>query len=78
MRAIFSDMTHQYAKKFIGRIVEPLWEHGELLPDGKWQMNGLTGNYLRVCAITDQNRWNHIETIQLHRFDAETIFGEIV
>ena len=78
LRAIFLDMAHQYARKFIGRIVEPLWEHGELLPDGTWQMNGLTGNYLRVCAITPQNRWNHIESIQLHRFDAETIFGEII
>lgn len=78
LRAVFSDMAHQYAKKFIGRIVEPLWEHGEQLPDGKWKMNGLTGNYLRVCAITSQNRWNQIESIHLTGFDSETLFGEII
>lgn len=78
LRAIFMEMTHQYQQKYIGRIVEPLWEHSEQLADGHWLMNGLTGNYLRVSAITPHNHWNQIESIFLNRFDGEVLFGEII
>jgi threonylcarbamoyladenosine tRNA methylthiotransferase MtaB len=78
LRAIFSEMSYQYQEKFIGRTVEPLWEHGEQLADGSWLMNGLTGNYLRTSAITPHNQWNRIESIRLTKFEGESIFGEII
>jgi hypothetical protein len=42
-----------------------------------WQMEGLTGNYLRVNAFAPSPRWNEIDLVKLNEFDDSRILGVI-
>jgi threonylcarbamoyladenosine tRNA methylthiotransferase MtaB len=77
MRLIFAEMGQAYRQQFIGRQMTVLWESAQKQVDGSWAMEGLTGNYLRVQAVTRTNLWNQISRVALHQVTSEGMSGEI-
>ncbi len=78
MRAIFLEMAYQYHQRYLNCVVQPLWESGEELPDGRWLMKGLTQNYLKISAVSKTNNWNQIQSVLLNKFEGEELFGKII
>jgi len=77
MRAVFAEMTHQYQSAYLGKTAEVLWESGEQMPDGRWLMKGLTGNYLRIAIESPFNLANQITKTKLTAFSEHGLNGEI-
>lgn len=77
MRALFADMTHQYQSAYMGKTVEVLWESGEQMPDGRWLVKGLTGNYLRIATKATRDLANTITQTKIIAFSEHGLNGEI-
>ncbi len=78
LRAAFAEMSHCYHQHFMGDTLDVLWESVEKGAEGKWQMKGLSGNYLKVTADSPDNRWNEIDKVRLFSFEGELVKGEII
>lgn len=65
MRAIFTEAAAHYQTRFIGRTLSTLWESaGALGPQG-WEMSGISGNGLRVTALSPHPLWNQISRVRI-------------
>src|ERR1700690_2937730 len=64
-RASFEESAKAYRQSFIGKTLPVLWESTTQLDEHGWQMEGLTGNYLRVKAMAPAPRWNEIDHVGL-------------
>jgi threonylcarbamoyladenosine tRNA methylthiotransferase MtaB len=67
-----------YRQKFIGQTMSVLWESVSEMGEWGWQMEGLTGNYLRVNAFAPSPRWNEIDSVNLNEGDSDKIKGRIL
>lgn len=67
-----------YREKFIGQKMSVLWESTTEYGEYGWQMEGWTGNYLRVSAIAAAPRWNELDDVRLERVDGEKLAGSIL
>jgi threonylcarbamoyladenosine tRNA methylthiotransferase MtaB len=77
LRAAFAESGLVYRQQFIGQTVSVLWESArEHTADG-WKMEGLTGNYIRVSAITPDARWNQVDAVRLVALEGEGMMGEL-
>ncbi len=65
MRAAFARSAELYRHLFIGHILPVLWESTTDLGEAGWQLSGLTGNYLRIKANNDEDRWNQISDVEI-------------
>jgi threonylcarbamoyladenosine tRNA methylthiotransferase MtaB len=63
---------------FLGRKARVLWETPTELPCGKWRLSGLTDNYLRVEAESDEGLHGCFSSVRLTRLTANGLFGEFV
>ncbi len=77
LREVFEESGKSYREKFNGRELPVLWESTSAMGERGWQMEGLTGNYLRVQAFADTPRWNEIDEVQLNDCDGEVLRGVI-
>lgn len=75
LREVFDFATRTYRHKFIGRCLPVLWESSSSLGANGWQMEGLSGNYLRVTAISPQPRWNCIDQVKLTELTDNGLIG---
>ena len=66
-----------YRQKFLGQTMSVLWESVSEVGDWGWQMEGLTGNYLRVNAFSPSPRWNEIDQVKINQCDGSNIKGII-
>ena len=57
--ALSDERSLAYHRRFVGQTREVLFE--ERQPDGRW--SGLTDNYIRVLAASDDDLRNQIETL---------------
>jgi len=64
-RSAFGESAKAYRQKFIGRTLPVLWESTTRMDERGWLMEGLTGNYLRVNAISSVPRWNEVDEVEL-------------
>ena len=55
-----------------------LWESVSEMGEWGWQMEGLTGNYLRVNAFAPSPRWNQIDRVNLNERLNDKIKGTII
>ena len=78
LREVLAESAKSYRQKFIGQTVSVLWESVSEMGEWGWQMEGLTGNYLRVNAFAPSPRWNEIEQVSLKESDSDKIKGIIV
>jgi threonylcarbamoyladenosine tRNA methylthiotransferase MtaB len=67
-----------YRQKFLGQTLSVLWEATSELGEWGWQMEGLTGNYLRVTANALSARWNIVDEVKLTALTAGGLSGEIL
>jgi len=65
MREVLAASAAEYRQRFVSRELYVLWESAITLDDGRWELRGLTDNYLRVRAISPQNLWNRITPARL-------------
>ncbi len=78
LRAALAESSRRYRQQFIGAELEVLWEAtGAYGPDG-WRLHGLTGNYLRVNALSPERLWNQLSRVKLIELDNDGIIGEII
>ena len=75
---VLEDSAKSYRQKFIGQRVSVLWESTSEVGDLGWQMEGWTGNYLRVSAFAPTPRWNEIDELQLTAEAKNGLIGEQV
>jgi len=75
LREVFEEGSKVYREKFIGQKVSVLWESVTEMNGQGWQMEGLTGNYLRVKALAPQPLWNQISLVELQKSDGNVIAG---
>jgi threonylcarbamoyladenosine tRNA methylthiotransferase MtaB len=78
LRGVFEEGAKTYRQRFVGQETSVLWESVTQMDGRGWQMEGLTGNYLRVQAIAPEPRWNHLERVKLTRQIKDCLMGEIL
>ena len=72
------ESARSYRQKFVGQMMSVLWESVSEIGEWGWQMEGLTGNYLRVNALASSPRWNEIDRVVLTETDNDKIKGIIL
>ena len=77
LRAALDEAEQSYRQKFLGRTLPVLWESVSELGEWGWQMEGLTGNYLRVSASASSPRWNEVDVVELAEVHAGGMKGVI-
>ena len=78
LRGVFQEGAKAYRQRFLGREMSVLWESVTQMDGQGWQMQGLTGNYLRVEAVAPQPRWNMMDYVNLTRQTQNGLGGEIL
>jgi threonylcarbamoyladenosine tRNA methylthiotransferase MtaB len=73
VKQIATESAQQFAKQFIDRSVEALFE--ERTFDG-W--SGLSGEYLRVIATSELDLKNTLQTIQINRLKNDQLIGSLI
>ena len=71
------ESANSYRHQFLGQTLSVLWESVSEMGDAGWQMEGWTGNYLRVNAFAPSPRWNEIDRVKIHQCDPSSIKGVI-
>jgi threonylcarbamoyladenosine tRNA methylthiotransferase MtaB len=77
LRAALSEQASSYRKKYIGRTLSVLWESVTRISDSGWQLEGWSGNYIRVTAKVPEPRWNCIDRVKAFNLTSEGIQAEI-
>jgi threonylcarbamoyladenosine tRNA methylthiotransferase MtaB len=72
------ESAKSYRQQFIGQTLSVLWESVSEMGDAGWQMEGLTGNYLRVNAFASSPRWNEMDQVRINQSDSSHITGVII
>lgn len=65
MRQVLEDSASDYADGFSGKELTVLWETSHQIGEKKWQLHGLTDNYLEVSTIWPTDRSNHLDRVQV-------------
>lgn len=75
LRAALSEQAYSYRKKYIGRTLPVLWEDVTQGSDSVWQLEGWTGNYIRVSAVAAEPRWNKVDSVRVIGINNEGLVG---
>lgn len=78
LRAALDESEKSYRERFVGQTLSVLWESTSEMGEWGWQMEGLTGNYLRVKAFTASPRWNEIDEVHLVADGDGALAGEVL
>jgi len=77
LRAALQESSQAYQQHFLGRKLTVLWESVSEFGEWGWKMEGLSGNYLRITALSPSPRWNEIDEVRLLHAAENEIHGEI-
>lgn len=77
VRNVLEESARRYRRKFIGQKLPVLWESCNQVDETGWQMEGWTGNYLRVSALAPKPIWNEISEVALQSTSSDILLGEI-
>lgn len=80
--ALSNECEQTYRRRFIGDTLHVLWEEQWTTPqtsaeEGRAWWTGLTGNYIRVYALSDQDMHNRISDVRVQSEMADGLRGEI-
>jgi len=78
LREALDESEKPYRQKFIGQTMPVLWESTSEMGEWGWQMEGLTGNYLRVKAFAPSPRWNELDDVQIQQSEMDGLKGVIL
>jgi threonylcarbamoyladenosine tRNA methylthiotransferase MtaB len=74
---VLAESAAVYRQRFLGKTMTVLWESVSEVGEWGWQMEGLTGNYLRVRAFAPSPRWNEIDQVRIDECEGERLRGVI-
>ena len=69
--------SKRFKEDFVGAELIALWETATPLDHERWEMRGLSDNYLRVRAIAGRNLWNQLSPVRISRVEENELFAEI-
>ena len=72
------ESANVYRQRFVGTKTSVLWESTSEFGEFGWQMEGWTGNYLRVAARASSPRWNEVDEVELVELKGPTLNGVIL
>jgi threonylcarbamoyladenosine tRNA methylthiotransferase MtaB len=78
LREALDESERSYRGRFVGRQMSVLWESTSELDEWGWQMEGWTGNYLRVKAVASSPRWNEIDSVSIREVQTDGLKGVII
>ena len=78
LHAALEESAKSYRQKFIGQTMSVLWESTSEVGEAGWQMEGWTGNYLRVSAFAPSPRWNEIDHVMVSESRGDKMMGDII
>jgi threonylcarbamoyladenosine tRNA methylthiotransferase MtaB len=78
MRQALSESAARFRRCFIGKELSVLWENNSCQVGDRFRMEGLSDNYLRVTAQTDDNRWKRINRVRIVKEDAGGLAGDVL
>jgi threonylcarbamoyladenosine tRNA methylthiotransferase MtaB len=78
LRDALKESAKLYRQRFLGQTMSVLWESVTELDEWGWQMQGLTGNYIRVSAVAPSPRWNEVNEVKLTALTTGGLSGELV
>jgi threonylcarbamoyladenosine tRNA methylthiotransferase MtaB len=78
VREIQKRSSMDFRKTFLGKQLTALWEVASPQKEGKWELRGMTDNYLRVRAIGDQNLWNKLSCVHILECESDGLKAEII
>lgn len=78
LREALERSERSYRERFVGRKMSVLWESTSELDEWGWQMEGWTGNYLRVKASASSPRWNQIDQVAIQEMQMDGLRGVIL
>jgi threonylcarbamoyladenosine tRNA methylthiotransferase MtaB len=73
LRRIADRKRRLFLEKHVGRVLDVLFENAE---SGHWF--GYTGNYVRVCARSEDDLANTIRPVRLDRYSGDVMTGTVV
>jgi threonylcarbamoyladenosine tRNA methylthiotransferase MtaB len=77
LRQTFEAAAQAYRCNFLGGKLSVLWESASAVGQSGWQMEGLSGNYIRVTAVAPEPRWNRIDEVELTGLTENGLLGTI-
>jgi threonylcarbamoyladenosine tRNA methylthiotransferase MtaB len=77
LRAVFEQAAQVYRRRFVGETLPVLWEANARQRGSGWELEGLTGNYLRVSAEAPEPRWNRIDRVEITEAGPDGLSGVI-
>ena len=77
LQTALAESSTAYRQNFIGQTLPVLWEASAVRSEYGWQIEGLTGNYLRVKAHSPELRWNQLDLVHLTGHSDDGLVGEI-
>lgn len=78
MREVFKQSSQAFQRQYLDKTVSVLWEKASPMDGDRWQLSGLSDNYLRVHAISPTPCENQITETHLIGFDQNGLLGEIL
>lgn len=78
IREVIKQSAKAYRKRFIGEDLVVLWETATPLDENKWEMRGITDNYLRVRSLAHHNFWNQLTPVRILSCENEELQAEIL
>ncbi len=76
MREVFRTARERYLQKHIGQEMSVLWEQSRADERGGWRLQGLTGNYIKVRAVSVEDRWNRVDTVRTTAMEKDWLRAE--
>jgi len=76
LRQLFADLGNQYRLGFQDKEIDVLWESATR-DKNEWRLSGLSSNYIQVQSHSNENRWNHIDTVRVEHLTDSGVTGKI-
>ena len=77
LRTAAAQSEVEYQRRFIGSILQVLWERAEEIGPSGWQVAGLTDNCLRVSAVAPADLCNQMTPVRLTGLSSNGLLGEL-
>lgn len=76
-RAQFQVQAKAYRERFLGQILDVLWEKSQRSGEG-WILSGLSDNYINVRAVTPGGATNRIDRVLIRKIEGVDLIGEVI
>ncbi len=78
LRDEFQIQKDRFYQSFLGKKMSVLWENSSIYENKKWELHGMTGNYLTVKARCSRKMQNEISEIWLENYDGKSLTGSML